>query len=127
MTGVQTCALPILLRLLSWSFSANDDVEVERAFARTAILLMVNVVKPLGEALAQLPFERASVASRAGAGFGLSRHVPLPSAPTIASRLASERLLELCADAERLATEVDAPAELLGAVRGLERAASVLR
>jgi hypothetical protein len=70
--------------------------------------MMATVLKPLGEALAQLPAADDGQAATAGPPFGLTRHVMLPGDANAARLLVSERLAELSAKISDLASSPEA-------------------
>ena len=115
----------LMMRMLQFVFSSCTDCgPVLRQFARTAIVVMPTVIKPLGEALTLLPL-RETGDLRAGPAFGMSRHVGLPVDPDVASVVVGERLEELALEGSRLAGHPAAPVQLGNAVISLERYASV--
>jgi hypothetical protein len=111
----------LMLRMLQFVFSSCTDCgPVLRLFARTAIVVMPTVIKPLGEALTLLPLREAGDL-RAGPAFGMSRHVGLPVDPEVASVVVRERLEELALEGRRLAEHPAAPVQLINAVANLGR------
>jgi len=111
----------LMLRMLQFVFSNNTVItDALREFARSAIVTMPTVIKPLGEALTLLPVQTSSDL-RAGAAFGMSRHVPLPADTRAARVMVDERLHELISVGRRLASSSEAPVQLQNAVINLER------
>ena len=100
----------LMLRMLGYTFTPSGDPALRRAFGQSAIIMMATVLKPLGEALAQLPATRSPGGGTAGPTFGLTRHVTLPAAANTARILVSERLTELTAKAAQLGALPQAPA-----------------
>jgi hypothetical protein len=118
-------AYTLMLRLLQHAFAHGPSVSTTSLFAGVAIDAMATVIKPLGEALTLMPAD-GSTNERAGASFGLTRHVPLPSSPTIAAVVAAERAAELSAVAAALAAAA-VPAPLKAAAANIARIADVLK
>ncbi len=100
----------LMLRLLQHAFASGPN-PVAALFCDAAINAMTMVVKPLGEALAKLP-SGVDDGSHAGAAFGLTRHVTLPSVAAIAKLVAAERANELSLIAEMLAKAPSAPSQI---------------
>ncbi|MRI55309.1 hypothetical protein D8770_15250 [Methylobacterium sp. DB1607] len=115
----------LMLRLLQHAFTSGPSGPMAGLFCGAAIDAMTTVLKPLGETLALLPSGRGD-GSRAGAAFGLTRHVTLPPAPAIAWRIAAERAADLTRVTARLAARDAAPKRLGLAADNLKRVASVL-
>lgn len=88
----------LMLRMLLYVFTPRGDRALKRQLGQSAILMMVTVVKPLGEALTQMPSGILSSRATAGPTFGLTRHVTFSADPTSARALAVERLAELTND-----------------------------
>ena len=125
----------LMLRMLGYTFSPGGDLQLKRALAQGAIVLMATVLKPLGEGLMQLP-SAPGASSTAGPPFGLTRHVTLPVDALAAGFLVSERLEELTAVASKLAAPPAGPAALgkvaailrrLSSLSGFELSASTRR
>ena len=115
----------LMMRMLQFVFSSSTDCgPTLRQFAKTAIVVMPTVIKPLGEALTLMPL-RASGDLRAGPSFGMSRHVVLPTDPEVALVVVRERLEELRARGERLIAANGMPAQFTNAVTNLSRYARV--
>ena len=111
----------LMLRMLQFVFSNSTEIsDVLKRFAKSAIVVMPTVLKPLGEALAVLPMA-AGHPQCAGAPFGFGRHVSLPVEPAVADRLVRERLAELLAEGEALGRDPRAPVYLKNAVRNLRQ------
>jgi hypothetical protein len=98
----------LMLRMLGYTFTPSGDMDSRRAFGQSAIIMMATVLKPLGEALAQLPAADDGQAATAGPPFGLTRHVMLPGDANAARLLVSERLAELSAKISDLASSPEA-------------------
>jgi Ferritin-like len=116
----------LMLRLLQHAFAQGPGAPATALFAGAAIDAMATVIKPLGEALTLLPADH-SPDLRAGASFGLTRHVPLPPRPDIAVVVAAERADELHVIAAKLAADAAAPAPLKAAAANIARIAGVLK
>lgn len=115
----------LMLRQLQFVFSDHPKKgDLVPRFARTAIVLMPTVIKPLGEALSLLPAGLKHGAKTAGPAFAMTRHVPLSADPRVAEIVASERFAELVAEAERLASDSRAPRQLIKAAESLRKFAS---
>ncbi len=103
----------LMLRILQYVFDASTPPdEFLRGMARRSILLMVRVIKPLGEALTRIPAGPAHPGMTAGPSFALSRHVPLPRDQAAAGLLVSERLEELANELTAFARNPAAPSSL---------------
>ena len=102
----------LMLRMLGYTFTPSGDPALRRAFGQGAIVMMATVLKPLGEALTQMPAAEPSNGSTAGPPFGLTRHVILPMEAGAARVLVTERLAELTAKAAELAASPTAPAAM---------------
>jgi hypothetical protein len=100
----------LMLRMLGYTFTPSGDPALRRAFGQGAIIMMATVLKPLGEALAQMPATHSPGDGTAGPTFGLTRHVILPAAANTARILVTERLTELTAKAAQLSASPQAPA-----------------
>lgn len=109
----------LMMRMLQFSFSCSiDNAPVVKTFAKNAIVVMVTVLKPVGEALMLLP-NGPDDTMCAGPEFGLARHVALPAEPAVADRIVRERLGELLVSGNALAEDGRAPPQLRNAVRNL--------
>ena len=114
----------LTMRMLQFVFSSCTDCGPEsQRFAKTAIVIMTTVIKPLGEALTLLPM-REMGADCAGPSFGMSRHVALSVDPGIATLVVRERLEELCEKGKLLRDDPLAPSQLVNAISTLERYAA---
>ena len=83
-----------MLQALAHVFSnATRDKDHLRIISRSALELMITVIKPLGEALCLLPSGKPGV--NAGPTFALNRHAQLPPVATVARRVYAERLQQL--------------------------------
>jgi len=98
----------LMLRMLGYTFTPSGNVDLRRAFGQSALIMMATVLKPLGEALAQLPAADGGHAATAGPPFGLTRHVMLPADARAARLLVSERLAELSTKVADLAASPEA-------------------
>jgi hypothetical protein len=106
--GLFDSAYSLMLRMLTWSFQVeNSGVEAQvKEFCAVAIDFMPRVILPLGEGLMLMPAGKKYPGKTAGPGFGLTRHVMLPSKAKNARKLCQERLQELAGIAAML---LDAP------------------
>ena len=102
----------LMLRMLGYTFTPSGDPALRRTFGQSAIIMMATVLKPLGEALAQMPATQSPGDGTAGPTFGLTRHVILPAAANTARILVAERLTELTAKAAQLGALPQAPVAL---------------
>ena len=95
--GLFDSAYGLMLRTLAWSFEVeNTGIEATvKEFCRMAIDFMPRVLLPLGEGLMLMPAGESYRGRTAGPGFGLTRHVMLPTAADNARILCQERLQEL--------------------------------
>lgn len=110
----------LMLRLLQYVFrNSTDDPTTLRAFSQTALIMMITLVKPIGESLTRLPAGKTWGNKTAGAPFGLSRHVTLPENPKTALVLVRENLDELLIEVRELAQNERAPGQLVEAARNL--------
>jgi hypothetical protein len=115
----------LMLRMLGYTFSPCGSADLRAAFGQSAILMMVTVLKPLGEALAALPATDHSPDATAGPPFGLTRHVVLPVDSNSARAVVNERLAELTSLTSRLSSASSAPILLSRAESALRRIAGV--
>jgi Ferritin-like len=113
----------LMLRMLGYTWSSGGSVDVRRAFGQGAIIVMATVLKPLGEALTQLPASNDRGGLNAGPAFGLTRHVQLSPDERAARVLVSERLVELTATLGALAASPQAPPGIQRVAASLERIA----
>ena len=111
----------LMLRMLTYAFTPRGEPRLKRAFGQLAILMMVTVLKPFGEALVQMPARDLADLRNAGPTFGLTRHVIFSADPNAARILAAERLAELAAEVARLAASPGAPATLARVDAALRR------
>lgn len=83
----------LMLRLLQYVFdSSTNDGPLLRSFSKAALHIMAAVIKPFGEALATMPAGPEYGNATAGPAFTLNRHLSLPHEPSVARRMAEERL-----------------------------------
>jgi hypothetical protein len=117
-----------VLELLARFFLIGDESEGEaEVLMETALGLMKGVIGPLGSAIAALPAGASRAGQTAGPSFMVVRTLhPLPFRPA-AWALLRERLLELSAYGEEMASRPSSPAETLRRVRrALDTAANAL-
>jgi Ferritin-like len=95
--GLFDSAYSLMLRMLAWSFQVeNSGIEAQvKEFCNAAIDFMPRIILPLGEGLMLMPAGKSYPGKTAGPGFGLTRHVMLPSDAGNARALCQERLQEL--------------------------------
>jgi hypothetical protein len=115
-----------MLQALAHVFSnASRDDALLRLISRSALELMITVIKPLGEAICLMPSGMKGV--NAGPTFAISRHAQLPYSPKIAVRVYGERLQGLARHGGLLAglgaADPLAAANLKSAAHNLERIA----
>ena len=112
----------LMLRMLQFVF---DDItapsELVRKMARQALLVMVQVVKPLGEALTLSPAGTEYPELNAGPGFGLTRHVSLPRDQCAAEVVVRERIDEVCQELETLRLAAFPADRVSAAIRNLRQ------
>jgi hypothetical protein len=111
----------LMLRMLLYVFTPRGDRALKREFGQAAILIMVTALKPLGEALTQLPAGTTHSEPTAGPTFGLTRHVTFSADPTSARALAVERLAELTNDLSQQAILPGRPPSLSRIALALQR------
>jgi hypothetical protein len=115
----------LMLRMLQFAFdNSMPPSPLVRDLAGKSILLMVRVIKPLGEALTSLPAGPANPGRTAGPSFGLSRHVPLPRNEQIAAIMSAEQLKELSTSLQNLALGFKEIPTLRAAAENLRQIAS---
>lgn len=91
-----------MLQALAYVFSnATEEGDHLGWFARAALELMVTVIRPLGEAICQMPSGTKGV--NAGPTFAMTRHAQLPVPPSAARLVFGERLAELASHGRDLA------------------------
>lgn len=115
----------LMMRMLGYTFTQSGDLALRRVFGQTAIVMMVSVIKPLGEALARMPATDKLNGCTAGPPFGLTRHVILPADSNVAHFVVTERLAELTAALTRLAVLPSAPDILVRVESALRRLPSL--
>jgi hypothetical protein len=91
----------LMLQALAFAFTPAMDAEASARSAGAAIELMTTVIRPIGDALTNLPAGVGDLT--AGPAFGLTRFLPWPADPGLAVTLLRQRLDELGVDADRLA------------------------
>jgi Ferritin-like len=86
----------LMLQALQHAFANTiNDKSFNKQVASIAIQLMVRVIKPLGELLTKLPAFTDADLKKAGAAFGLGRHVSLPDNNSLAKIIIKERAGEI--------------------------------
>jgi hypothetical protein len=86
----------LMLQALQHAFAnTQQDAGFNKAVAGFAVQSMVRIVKPLGELLTKLPAFDDPDLKKAGAAFGLSRHVSLPDNNKMAKIIIMERATEI--------------------------------
>ncbi|HEV7621388.1 MAG TPA: ferritin-like domain-containing protein [Flavisolibacter sp.] len=86
----------LMLLALQYCFGNTEGDKIfNKKIAGFAIQIMVRVIKPLGELLTKLPAFQDSDLKKAGAAFGLSRHISLPNNNSIAGVVLRERASEI--------------------------------
>lgn len=110
----------LMLRMLQYVFQSGPLPDGKQAaYAGAAIQIMVRALKPLGEALTQLP-QKTGHSLGSGPAFGLYRNVSLPDSPEIAAKLVREGFGILIDRTHCLAKDPRAPQTLQNAARMLE-------
>jgi len=95
----------LMLRVLHFVFSAPGQTQLNRRnLCSFAIAMMPMVLKPLGDAIMQLPAGRLYPGKTAGPAFSMSRHVILPQSENTARIVILERFAELTNRAKWTAT-----------------------
>ncbi|MCX4240388.1 ferritin-like domain-containing protein [Paraliomyxa miuraensis] len=124
----------MVLALYRFFATLDDDATQQRVLAWTFLRIMTTVVKPLGEALTRLPMgdqpsKRGKPRpTRAGPSFEINRSIQLMPHQASAWIFIHERLLELTAKTEALASSPQAHApEHAVAIPYLHDAATTLR
>ena len=86
----------LMLQALQHCFAntINDKI-FNKQIASFAIQMMVRVIKPMGELLTRLPAFMDPDLKKAGAAFGLGRHVSLPDNNNLAKIMIRERATEI--------------------------------
>jgi CDGSH-type Zn-finger protein/truncated hemoglobin YjbI len=110
----------LMLAVLARLFIHGEETEAEqRQLAGTAARLLNSVVRPLGEALTQMP-ANGDAAGTAGPVFGNGEPVQVPPHWSSARILFDERLSKLATAATRLVPSPGLPAEIKEAVAALQ-------
>ena len=94
-------AYSLMLQLLGAAFTPALANDTRAAFARVGIGLMPTVLRPVAEALTQLPLARHTTAT-AGPPFTVSRFLPFSGDATAARTVAHERLCQLASACREL-------------------------
>ena len=86
----------LMLQALQHCFANTiNDKKFNKQIASFAIQMMVRVIKPLGELLTRLPAFMDPDLKKAGAAFGLGRHVSLPNNNYLVKIIVRERAGEI--------------------------------
>lgn len=121
-------AYGLMLRCLQFVFDApSGEKDLRVRLSRTALDLMTTVIKPLGEALTLLPAGALYENQRAGPGFALARHVPLPSHSAATEVMVTEKLNEIAIRLEAARTDARAPRQLSSATKSVQALANGTR
>jgi CDGSH-type Zn-finger protein/truncated hemoglobin YjbI len=120
--GAAICAdsYDTMLAVLARLFSRGEETEAEqRQLAGVGARLLNSVVRPLGEALTQMPVT-GDAAGTAGPMFGSGEPVQMPAHWASARVLFDERVTELATKATKLAVTPGLPAEVKEAAAALQ-------
>ena len=94
-----------MLQALAYVFSnATQEEAYLRLFSRSALDLMITVIRPLGEGISLMPSGTEGI--NAGPTFAMTRHAQLPSPPMVAHLVFYERLEQLYDHATTLAAQL---------------------
>jgi CDGSH-type Zn-finger protein/truncated hemoglobin YjbI len=116
--GAYDTMLLMLRRFLT--HTEETDADLER-LARASLRLLTTVIRPLGEALTQMPVDSASLPGKcAGAPFGDDGHIPELVHQTAVWALLDERLWQLALMATKLRVTPDLPTEIQEATAALQ-------
>jgi CDGSH-type Zn-finger protein/truncated hemoglobin YjbI len=103
-----------------FTHTEETDADLER-LARASLRLMATVIRPLGEALTQMPVDSASLPGRcAGAPFGDDGHIPELVHQTAVWALLDERLWQLARASTQLRVTPGLPTEIQEATAALQ-------
>jgi len=116
--GAYDTMLLMLRRYFTHTEETGTDLE---RLARASFCLMTTVIRPLGEALAQMPVNSSSLPGRcAGAPFGDDGNIPELVHQTAAWALLDERLWHFALAAPHLRVTPDLPTEIQEATAALQ-------
>ncbi|HYU76268.1 MAG TPA: hypothetical protein VEL31_26650, partial [Ktedonobacteraceae bacterium] len=116
--GAYDTMLLMLRRYFTHTEETGTDLE---RLARASFCLMTTVIRPLGEALAQMPVNSSSLPGRcAGAPFGDDGNIPELVHQTAVWALLDERLWHLALAAPHLRVTPDLPTEIQEATAALQ-------
>lgn len=115
-------AYDTLLLLLRHFFTHTEETDTDlKRLARASFHLMTTVIRPLGEVLAQMPIDSASLPGRhAGAPFGDDGDIPELVHRTAVWAFLDERLWQLALTATKLRVAPGLPTEIQEAVAALQ-------
>jgi len=115
-------AYDIMLLMLRRFFTHTEETDADlEHLARASLRLMTTVIRPLGEALAQMPVESASLPGRcACAPFGDDRNIPELVHQTAVWALLDERLWQLARASTNLRVTPGLPTEIQEATAALQ-------
>jgi CDGSH-type Zn-finger protein/truncated hemoglobin YjbI/ferredoxin len=103
-----------------FTHTEETDADLER-LARASLRLMTTVIRPLGDALTQMPVDSTALPGRcAGAPFGDDGHIPELVHQTAVWALLDERLWQLALVATKLRVNPGLPTEILEATAALQ-------
>lgn len=113
----------LMLRLLQYVFdSATNDLPTLQSFSRASLRIMTTVIKPFGEALAQLPAGKSEYGEgTAGPSFTIRRNVALPLDPPVAQKIVGEKLEQINHRLAQLLSTAVLPQQLHHAAQWLEK------
>lgn len=110
----------MLLMLLRFFAHIDENEEELRMLSRGTMRLMASVLRPLGEALTQMPVGPEHPGKTAGPGFGYNRDVHLLAHKDSAWVFFLERLAEMTAQTEAIAKQDTAPVQISEAAAALQ-------
>lgn len=120
-------AYALMVQLLARFFAHHDETDDQlRALVDGSIMLMVAVIRPLGELLTKLPAGPSYPGRNAGPSFEFYRSLNMPPHRRAAWILFEERLLELAAFADDLTGPADTAAVAARAAKSLRDIAASL-
>jgi len=110
--------LQMLLRFFAHTDESEDELEL---LSRSTLRMMTTVIRPMGEALAKMPFgDPVDSTLKAGPGFGYNRDIHLLPHKASAWIFFSERLFNLAKEATELAERRSTPIEVKEASAALQ-------
>jgi len=112
----------LMLRCLHFLFSTPcQDKDKQMKLAKFSIAVMPMVIKPLGDALMQMPAGRLYPGKTAGPAFSMSRHVVLPFSETAAYKAIGERFDEMITRMQKVSSNAESPSILQAVSQNVQR------